>query len=153
VAELHSLHLFNKATKRAVLSRGIANRFNLEHHYQSMIWGDGDTHAAYLQTVDWLVGASNGEALFVKGMGDVCTGQPGGVTLLARAVEEGDLQVAYVLAILDYYKHDTTEHVFNLIHHVYNEVTSGSQVGGRWWTEEGIHDKDDARIDRVWYQV
>jgi hypothetical protein len=30
--DLHSLCLCNKTTKRASLSRGITNRFNLEHH-------------------------------------------------------------------------------------------------------------------------
>jgi hypothetical protein len=58
--DIHSLCLCNKATKRASSSSVI-----VEHHYQSMMWGDGDTRAAYLQTIDWLVGASNGGALFV----------------------------------------------------------------------------------------
>jgi hypothetical protein len=31
--DLLSLRLCNKATKRATLSRAVANRFNLEHHY------------------------------------------------------------------------------------------------------------------------
>jgi hypothetical protein len=70
--------------------------FNLEHHYQSTVWGDADTLDAYLQTIDWLQGVNNGEALFVKGMCNICTGHPGGVALLARAEEEGDLQAAYV---------------------------------------------------------
>jgi hypothetical protein len=52
--------------------------------------------------------------------------------------------MAYVLAILNYYKHGTTEHVFNLFRRVYGEVPFASQVGGRWWTEEGIDDEDDA---------
>jgi hypothetical protein len=43
--DLHGLRLCNKVTKRASLSRVITNRFNLEHHYQSTIWGDGDTRA------------------------------------------------------------------------------------------------------------
>jgi hypothetical protein len=89
--EFRSLRLCNKAMKRASLSHGVANRFNLEHHYQSMIWGDVDTCAAYLQTVNWLFGASNRQALFVKGMGNLCTGRPGGAVLLTRAVDEGDL--------------------------------------------------------------
>jgi hypothetical protein len=144
--EFRSLRLCNKAMKRAWLSHGVANRFNLEHHYQSMIWGDVDTCAAYLQTVDWLFGASNKQALFVKGMGNLCTGRLGGASLLTRAIDEGDLQAAYVLAVLNYYKHDATDHVFNLIRRVYSEVPSGSQVGGQLWTDEGIHDEDVARI-------
>jgi hypothetical protein len=44
---------------------------------------------------------NNGEALFVKGMGDICTGRPDGAALLAGAVEEGDLQTAYVMVILN----------------------------------------------------
>jgi hypothetical protein len=124
--DLHSFQLCNKATKRACSSRAIANRFNLENHYQSMVWGDGGTLDAYLQTIDWLEGANNGEALFVKGMGDICTRHLGGAALLARAEEEGDLHASYVLAILKYYKHGATEDVFNHIQPVYGEVTSGS---------------------------
>jgi hypothetical protein len=81
--DLRSLHLCNKAMKRACSSRIIANRFNLENYYQSTVWGEGDPLDAYFQTVDWLQGANNVEALFVKGMGDICTGCPGGATLLA----------------------------------------------------------------------
>jgi hypothetical protein len=47
------------------LSHAIANRFNLEHHYQSMVWEGADTLDAYLQTVNWLQGANNGGALFI----------------------------------------------------------------------------------------
>jgi hypothetical protein len=108
-----------------------------------MVWGDGN----------WLLDANNKEALFINGMGDICTGRPSGAALLARAEGEGDLQVVYVLAVLNYYKHGTTKDVFNLIHRVYGEVTSGSQVGGRWWTEDGVHDKDDARAARVRHRV
>jgi hypothetical protein len=36
-----------------------------------------------------------------------------------------------VLAVLNYYKHDAIEDVFNLIRRIYGEFTSGSQVGGR----------------------
>jgi hypothetical protein len=50
--DLRSLWLCNKVTKRASLSHAIANQFNLEQHYQSMVWGDGGTLDAYLQTVD-----------------------------------------------------------------------------------------------------
>jgi hypothetical protein len=88
--DLHSLWLCNKATKRAS-SHAISNRFNLEHHYKSMVWEGVDAHDAYLQTVDWLQGANNGGALFVKGMDDICTGWPGGAALLTWAEEEGDL--------------------------------------------------------------
>jgi hypothetical protein len=56
------------------------------------------------------------------------------------------------MAVLNYYKHDATDHVFNLIRRVYSEVPSGSQVGGQLWTDEGIHDEDVARIARVRYQ-
>jgi hypothetical protein len=84
--DLRSLRLCNKATKRASSSRTVTNRFNLEHHYQSMVWEGADALDAYLQTVDWLQGA-----LFIKGMGDICIGRPGGATLLSRVEEEGDL--------------------------------------------------------------
>jgi hypothetical protein len=33
--DLHSLRLCNKVMKRASSSQAVANRFNLEHHYQS----------------------------------------------------------------------------------------------------------------------
>jgi hypothetical protein len=89
--DLRSLWLCNKATKRASSSRIVTNRFNLEHHYQSMVWEGADALDAYLQTVDWLQGVNNGGALFIKGMGDICIGRPGGATLLARVEEEGDL--------------------------------------------------------------
>jgi hypothetical protein len=124
--DLRSLRLRNKATKRASLSRVVANRFNLKHHYQSMYGEGADVLDAYLQTVDWLQGANNGGALFVKGMGDICTGRPGGAALLARAEEEGDLQASCVLAVLKYYKHDATDDVFNHIRRIYSEVTFGS---------------------------
>jgi hypothetical protein len=84
--------LCNKEMKRACSSRVVANRFNLENHYQSMVWGERHWLDADLQTVDWLQGTNNAEALFVKGMDGICTGHPGGVVLLARAEEEGDLQ-------------------------------------------------------------
>jgi hypothetical protein len=38
--------------------------------------GGADVLNAYLQTVDWLQGANNGGALFVKGMADICMGRP-----------------------------------------------------------------------------
>jgi hypothetical protein len=144
--DLRSLRLCNKAMKRATSSITVTNRINLEQHYQSTVWGDADTLDSYINTVDWLQGANNGGALFVKGMGDICMGHPGGVALLARAEEEGDLQVAYVLAVLKYYKHCTTDNVFNHIRRVYGEVTFGSQVGGRWWMEERDYDNDDVHI-------
>jgi hypothetical protein len=50
--DLRSLRLFNNAMKKASLSHAVTNRFNLMHHYQPMIWGDGDTCATYRQTVD-----------------------------------------------------------------------------------------------------
>jgi hypothetical protein len=75
--------LCNKVMKRASLSCIIANRFNLEHHYQSMVWEGADTLDAYLQTIDWLQGTNNGGALFMKGMADICMGRPGGAALLA----------------------------------------------------------------------
>jgi hypothetical protein len=98
--DLRSLWLCNKATKRASSSRDVANPFNLEHHYQSMVWEGADTLNAYLQTVDWLQGANNEGSLFVKGMGDICTSRLSGATLLIRAEEERDLQASYVLAVL-----------------------------------------------------
>jgi hypothetical protein len=151
--DIRSLCLCNKATKRVSSSRNVANRFNLKHHYQAMVWGDTHTHAMYLQTVDWLLDANNGQALFVKGIGNICTGRPGGVAFLTRAVDEGDIRVAYVLAVLNYYKHSATSHVFNLIRRVYGEVPLGSQVAGQSWSDEGIHNEDEARIAHVWYRV
>jgi hypothetical protein len=89
--DLRSLRLFNKAMKRVCSSHSVANHFNLENHYQSIVWGDGGMLDAYLQTIDWLHGANNGEAHFVKGMGDICIGHLSGAPLLTRAEEEGDL--------------------------------------------------------------
>jgi hypothetical protein len=51
-----------------------------------------------------------------------------------------------VLAILKYYKHGATNNVFNHIWCIYGEVTFGSQVGGRWWMEDGDYDEDDAHV-------
>jgi hypothetical protein len=115
---------------------------DLEHHYQSMDGEGADMLDAYLQTVDWLQGANNRGALFIKGMDDRCIGRPGGASLLARAEEEGDLQVFYVLVVLKYYKHDTTNDVFNDIRRIYSEVTFGTQVGTWWWMEDGDYDED-----------
>jgi hypothetical protein len=89
--DLCSMHLCNKVMKRVCSSHAIANYFNLENHNQSMVWGERHRLNAYLQTINWLQGANNTEALFVKGMGDICTGHPSGVTLLTRAEKEGDL--------------------------------------------------------------
>jgi hypothetical protein len=72
--DLLSQRLCNKAMKRASSSRSMDNRFNLEHHYQSMDGEGADVLDAYLQTVDWLQGVNNGGALFIKGMGGICTG-------------------------------------------------------------------------------
>jgi hypothetical protein len=58
-----------------------------------------------------------------------------------------------VLAVLNYYKHDAIEDVFNLIRRIYGEFTSGSQVGGQWWTEDGVHSEDDACAARVHNRV
>jgi hypothetical protein len=146
--DLRSLRLCNKATKRASTSRVVTNRFNLELHYQTM-----DRGADYLQTIDWLQGANNGGALFVKGMGDICTGRPSGAALLARAEEEGDLQASYVLAVLKYYKHGATNDVFNHIRHIYGEVTFGSQVRTRWRVDDEDYAKDDARVMGVLNRV
>jgi hypothetical protein len=55
----------------------------MENHYQSTIWGDAQGLHMYLQTNEWLQGTNNAEAIFVKGMGDICSGRPGGVALLA----------------------------------------------------------------------
>jgi hypothetical protein len=151
--DLHNLHLCNKATKRASSSCGIPNCFNLEHHYQSRVWGDTHTRILYHQTVDWLLDVSNRQARFVKGMGNLCTSRPSGVALLRHAVDEGDLQAAYVLAVLNYYQHGATDHVFNLIHRFYGEEPIGSQVARLWWSDEGIHDEDEACIAQVWYRV
>jgi hypothetical protein len=80
--DLHSMRLCNKATKRACSSCTITNRVNLENHYRSMIWGERHRLDAYLQTVDWLQGANNAEALFIKGMGDICIRRHSGAALL-----------------------------------------------------------------------
>jgi hypothetical protein len=151
--DLRSLRLCNKAMKRASSSRAITNRFNLKHHYQSMVWEDADALNTYLQTIDWLQGANNGGALFVKGMDDICTGWPGGAALLERAEEEADLQASYVLAVLKYYKHGATDDVFNHFRHIYGEVTFGSQVGIRWWMEDEDYDEEDAWVMGVRHRV
>jgi hypothetical protein len=39
--DLRSLRLCNKVMKRACSSHIIANRFNLENHYRSTVWGEG----------------------------------------------------------------------------------------------------------------
>jgi hypothetical protein len=49
--DLRSMWLCNYSTKRASSSHTVANRFNLEHHYQTTLWGT-DAMVAYLQTVD-----------------------------------------------------------------------------------------------------
>jgi hypothetical protein len=134
--DLHSLWLCNKATKRASSSRVIANRFNLEHHFTNMVWGE-DNMYEYYQTVDWLQVANNGRALFINGMSNICMGRPGGVTLLAWAEEEGDLQASYMLAIIKYYKHGLTDDVFSHIRRMYDTVTIGLQVQTRWMMEDG----------------
>jgi hypothetical protein len=126
--DLRSMWLCNKVTKRASSSYAVTNRFNLKHHYQSTNWYSDE----YIQTADWLQGANNGQALFVKGIADICTDRLGGAALLARVEEEGDLQVSYVLAVLKYYKHGVTDDVFNHIRRVYGEITFGLQVGTRW---------------------
>jgi hypothetical protein len=117
---------------------------------------------AYYETVDWLQGANNGGALFVKGMADIapfikgmadiCMGWPSGAALLAWA-EEGDLQASYVLVVLKYYKHGITDDVFNHIRRVYGKVTSGSQVGTRWRMEDRDYDEDYARVMGVHHRV
>jgi hypothetical protein len=66
--DLHSLRLYNKVTKRGSSSHAIANCFNLKHHYQSIDWNPKEC----LQTIDWLQGANNGQALFNKGLVDLC---------------------------------------------------------------------------------
>jgi hypothetical protein len=69
----------------------------------------------YLQTVDWLQGINNAEALYNKGMGDTCCGRPGGAAFLAWSEEEGNLSASYVLVVVKYYKYGATEDVFNHI--------------------------------------
>jgi hypothetical protein len=69
--DYHSMRLCNKAMNRACSSCVVAHRFNLENHYQSTVWGERHRLNAYLQTVDWLQGANNAKALFIKGMGDM----------------------------------------------------------------------------------
>jgi hypothetical protein len=122
--DLRSMRLCNKATRRACSSRVVSNRINLENHYHSTVWGERQQLDMYLQTVDWLQGANNAEALFIMGMGNICSGRPGGAALLARAEEEGDLHACYVLAVVKYYMHDATMDVFNHIRCVYGEYTS-----------------------------
>jgi hypothetical protein len=140
IKDIHSLRLCNKVMKRMTSSSAIANRFNLEHHYLSKVWGGGaDALNTYLQTIDWLLGVNNGGALFIKGMADICTGRPSGATLLARAKEEGDLQVSYVLFVLKYYKHHVTNDVFNHIQCFYGE--------------DGDYYEDDACVMGVRHQV
>jgi hypothetical protein len=79
--DLHSLRLCNKVTKRVSSSNTVANRFNLKHDYQSTDWNSDE----YIQTIDWLQGVNNGQALFFKGIADIYTARPGGAALLAQA--------------------------------------------------------------------
>jgi hypothetical protein len=72
--DICSLLLCNRAMKRETSSHAITNPFNLDHHYQSKVWVSVDALNRYLQTVDLSQGVNNGEALFVKGMADICTG-------------------------------------------------------------------------------
>jgi hypothetical protein len=140
------LLLCNKVTKRVSSSRTIANRFNLEHHFMNRVWGEDDMYE-YYQNMDWLQVVNNGRALFINGMSDICTGWPGGATLLARVEEEGDLQASYVLAVNKYYKHGLTDDVFNHIQRVYGTDTFGSQVWTRWMMEDGDdYDEDDVHV-------
>jgi hypothetical protein len=100
-----------------------------------------------------LQGANNRGALFVKGMGDICTGWPSDVALLAWAKEEGDLQASYILTVLKYCTHGTTDDIFNHIRCIYDEVTFGSQVRTRWRMEDGDYDEDDASVMGVHHRI
>jgi hypothetical protein len=140
--DLRSLRLCNKVMKGASSSYAGTNSFNLEHHYQSTDLNPEE----YLQTIDCLQGVNNGQALFVKGLVDLCTTWPSGAALLAWEEEEGDLQVSYVLAVIKYYKRDVTDDVFNHIRSVYGEITFGSQVRTQWWMEYKACDEDEACI-------
>jgi hypothetical protein len=131
----------------------IESRRRVSTSSTTTVWGHARSHDAYLQTVDWLLLANNGEALFVKGMDDLCTGRPGAIQLLAHALEEGHQPAAFVLGVLNYYKHGATEDVFNLFRRVYGEVTIGYQAGSLSWTDEGINDEADASTARVHHQV
>jgi hypothetical protein len=86
-----------------------------------------------------LQGANNGEALFIKGMADICTGRPGGAALLACAEEECDLQASYMMSVLMYYKYCTTDDVFNHILRVYGEYD--------------VYYEDDAHVMGVHHRV
>jgi hypothetical protein len=142
--DLRSLWLCNKATKRASLSRTVANCFNLEHHFTNRVWGEDDMYK-YYQTVDWLQVGNNGRALFINKRSNKCTDWPGGAALLVWA--EGDLQASYVLAVIKYYKHGLSDDVFNHIWRVYGMVTFGLQVGTRWMMEDGDdYDEDDVCV-------
>jgi hypothetical protein len=79
--DLCGVRLCNKAANKASSSYAVANRFNLKLHYQSTDWNSDE----YIQTVDWLQGVNNGQALFIKGTADISTTRPGGAALLARA--------------------------------------------------------------------
>jgi hypothetical protein len=48
IKDIHSLRLCNKVMKRMTLSSAIANRFNLEHHYLSKVWGGGCRRAQHI---------------------------------------------------------------------------------------------------------
>jgi hypothetical protein len=108
--------------------------------------GGVDALNTYLQTIDWLQGANNGGALFIKGMADICSGRLGGVALLAWAEEEADLQASYVLSVLKYYKHGTTDDVLNHIWHVYREDRDYYEDDAHVM---GVHDQVSEVIDLV----
>jgi hypothetical protein len=61
--------------------------------------------------------------------------------------------VSYVLAILKYYKHDTTDDAFNHIKRIYSEVTFASHIRTRWWMEYGDYNEDDAPFMAVRHRV
>jgi hypothetical protein len=57
-----------------------------------------------------------------------------------------------VLTVVKYYNYSATKDVFNHIHRVYGESTSGVQVGG-WRIEVKGYEEEDVRVERVCHQV
>jgi hypothetical protein len=92
--DLHNPRPCNKVTKRASSSHPspIASTSSITTRLQ---FGGGGANAlnAYLQIVDRLQSVNNRGALFVKRVGDICMGRPGGAALLTTE-EEGDLQAS-----------------------------------------------------------
>jgi hypothetical protein len=120
--------LCNKEMKRACSSRVVANRFNLENHYQSMVWGERHWLDADLQTVDWY---QQRRSSLRQGDGRHMHRASWWCGTSRKSRRGGRLTTYYVLAVVKYYRYGTIEDVFIHIQCMYGESTFGALVGGR----------------------